>query len=76
MPALLRDAERDGHDIGLADVTYFIGHETVVSRGRGLGLPRWVAVAFAFMQRNAAHATDYFHVPRNAVVEIGREVEI
>lgn len=76
VPALLREAKLDGCDIDLNDVTYFIGHETVVSRGPGMGLPRWIEAIFAFMQRNAAHATDYFHVPHNSVVEIGREIAI
>jgi KUP system potassium uptake protein len=76
VPALLREAVLDGCDIELADVTYFIGHETIVARGPGMGLPRPIEAAFAFMQRNAAHATEYFRVPHNAVVEIGREIAI
>jgi KUP system potassium uptake protein len=31
---------------------------------------------FAFLQRNSAHVTDYFQLPADAVVEIGREVAI
>ena len=76
VPALVREAQLEGCDIDLTDVTYFIGHETIVSRGTGMGLPRHVEAVFAFMQRNAAHATDYFRVPHNAVVEIGREIAI
>jgi KUP system potassium uptake protein len=76
VPALLREAVLDGCDLELADVTYFIGHETIVRRGPGMGLPQPVEAAFAFMQRNAAHATDYFRVPHNAVVVIGREIAI
>ncbi len=76
VPALLREAEIDGCDINLKDVTYFIGHETVIARGPAMGLPRWVEAFFAFMQRNASHATDYLRVPHNAVVEIGREIAI
>ena len=76
VPALLREAHLDGCDLDLKDVTYFIGHETIVSRGPAMGLPRLIEAAFAFMQRNAAHSTDYFRVPHNAVVEIGREIAI
>jgi KUP system potassium uptake protein len=39
-------------------------------------LPRWVEALFAFMQRNSAHLTDYFKLPVESVVEIGREVSI
>jgi K+ transporter len=35
-----------------------------------------VEALFAFMQRNSAHLTDYFKLPVEAVVEIGREVSI
>jgi KUP system potassium uptake protein len=76
VPALLREAREKGCDVDLDDVTYFIGHETVIPRAAVKGLPRWIEAPFAFMQRNAAHATDYLQVPHNAVVEIGREVEI
>ena len=31
---------------------------------------------FALMQRNSAHVSDYFKLPRDAVVEIGREIAI
>jgi KUP system potassium uptake protein len=76
VPALLREAVLDGCRLDLEDVTFFVGHETIVARGPGMGLPRPIEAAFAFMQRNAAHATDYFRVPHNAVVEIGREIAI
>ncbi len=76
VPALLREAALDGCVLDLEDVTFFVGHETIVARGPGMGLPRPIEAAFAFMQRNAAHATDYFRVPHNAVVEIGREIAI
>jgi len=76
VPALLREAKIEGCALDLEDVTYFIGHETVVPRGPGMGLPRLIEAAFAFMQRNATHATDYFRIPHNAVVEIGREIAI
>jgi K+ transporter len=31
---------------------------------------------FTFLQRNSAHATDYFRLPLDNVVEIGREVAV
>jgi KUP system potassium uptake protein len=39
-------------------------------------VPRWLEQSYAFMQRNALHVTDYFRLPAEAVVEIGREVAI
>ena len=48
----------------------------MVAREDGTGLPRWVEAMFAFMQRNSLHVTDYFRLPAETVVEIGREVAI
>jgi KUP system potassium uptake protein len=76
IPALLREAHQLGCAIDLADVTYYVGHETVMSRDDTKALPRWVEAVFAAMQRNSAHLTDYFKLPPNAVVEIGRQVSI
>jgi KUP system potassium uptake protein len=77
VPALLHRA-RDVHGCGvdLSDVTYFVGHETVVAREDKGGLPRWVESSLALLQRNSAHVTDYFRLPAETVVEIGREIAI
>jgi KUP system potassium uptake protein len=76
VPALLREAHKRGCAIDLADVAYYVGHETVVPADDEKALPRWVEALVAFMQRNSAHLTDYFKLPIDAVVEIGREISI
>jgi KUP system potassium uptake protein len=76
IPALLQHAHGLGCALDLADLTYYVGHETVVASDDAKTLPRWVEAAFAFMQRNSAHLTDYFRLPVDAVVEIGRQVAI
>ncbi len=76
IPALLGRAHAMGCGVDLSDVTYFVGHETVVAREDGKGLPRWVEAMYAFLQRNSAHVTDYFKLPAETVVEIGREIAI
>ncbi|HEY4044443.1 MAG TPA: KUP/HAK/KT family potassium transporter [Rhodopila sp.] len=76
VPAVLPQAQHRGCGIDLSDVTYFVGHETVVRRDDGKGLPGWVEAMFAFMQRNSAHVTDYFRLPADTAVEVGREVAI
>jgi len=53
-----------------------VGHETVLHRPDGAGLPAWQEAIFAAMERNSAHVSDFFNLPRNNVVEIGRQVEI
>ena len=76
IPALLQQAHERGCAIDLSDVTFYVGHETVVPGEDEKALPRWVEALFAFMQRNSAHLTEYFKLPVEAVVEIGREVSI
>jgi KUP system potassium uptake protein len=76
IPALLQSAYAGGYRINLADVAYYVGHETVVPTDDTRGVPRWVEALFALMQRNSAHVSDYFKLPRDAVVEIRREIAI
>jgi KUP system potassium uptake protein len=76
IPTLLAEAHGLGCAVDLADVTYYVGHETVTPRDDARALPRWVEAMFALMQRNSAHLTDYFRLPLDAVVEIGRQISI
>ena len=76
IPRLLAQLKERGCTIDLADVTYFVGHETVTRRQDGKGLPRWQEAMFAVMERNASHVTDYFKLPVEQVVEIGRQIAI
>ncbi len=76
IPALLKQAYARGCNIDPDDIIYYVGHETVVSRGDKKGQPRWLEALFALMQRNSAHVTDYFRLPPDAVVEIGRQIAI
>jgi KUP system potassium uptake protein len=76
IPALLQQAHTHGCNVSLDDVTYYVGHETVVHREDGKGLPRWLERLFAFMQRNSVHVSDFFRLPPEAVVELGRQVSI
>jgi KUP system potassium uptake protein len=76
IPALLDEAKSRGCGILVDDVTYYVGRETVVSRPDGQGLPVWVESIFAMMERNAAQVTDFFRLPVEKVVEIGRQIAI
>ncbi len=76
IPALLREAKDRGCGLLLDDVTYYVGHETVVPREDGKGLPKWRVNLFSVMDRNAVKATDVFKLPVNDVVQIGREIAI
>jgi KUP system potassium uptake protein len=76
IPKLLAETRAMGCDIDLDDVTYFIGHETIVSREDGKGLPHWQEAAFATMERNASRLSDFLKLPSDQIVEIGRQIAI
>jgi KUP system potassium uptake protein len=76
IPELLNTSKSLGCTIDLEDVTYYVGHETVIRRDDGKGLPAWQEEFFALMERNAIHVSDFFSLPSDQVVEIGRQVSI
>jgi KUP system potassium uptake protein len=74
VPALLHDANALGCGVDLDDVTYYVGRETILPRRNGrLG---WQGQIFALMQRNSPYIGQFLQLPREDVVEIGREVEL
>ena len=76
IPEILSSCRARGAEIDVNDVTYYIGSETIVPAEDGEGVPRWQEALFAAMGRNAARMSDYLRLPRDQVVEIGREIEI
>lgn len=75
IPALLRRAKAGGCGIDLDDVTYYVGHDTVVGRERH-GLGSFQRRLFALMVRNSMQVSDFLRVPSESVVEIGRQIAI
>ena len=76
--ALMRSSDQQGGEgivIDPMDTTWFASRETVVAMGRR-GMPVWRDRLFAFMHRNAAPASGFFHIPGNRMVELGAQVEI
>ncbi len=51
--------------------SYFTSRESV-GEARITGLARWQQALFAWLHRNAGRASDYFNLPANRVVELGR----
>lgn len=76
IPELLLASKLLGCTANLDDVTYYVGHETVVRREDGNGLPAWQESLFAMMERNSVHVSDFFSLPGDQVVEIGRQISI
>jgi KUP system potassium uptake protein len=75
-PHVLEQLKARGCEIDLADLTYYVGHETATARADGMRLPHWQEALYAAMERNAAHVTDFFRLPGDQVVEIGRQIAI
>jgi KUP system potassium uptake protein len=76
LPALLERAHARGYPVDPSNVTYFIGRGTVERREDGEGLPRLVEGIYSFLLRNSSEAIVYFRLPRDMVVEIGRQFAI
>lgn len=57
------------------EITWYLGHETIIAR-EGHGMASWQRNCFAFMMRNSLHITDYYRLPVDQVVVIGRQVAI
>lgn len=77
IPTVIAEADHKySCTLQLNDVTYYVGHETVLHRLDGHGMPLWLETIFAFMLRNSAQTAAFFNLPRDGVVEIGRQIEI
>ncbi len=60
----------------LSQITYYIGHETIVASGLKEGMAPWRKHLFAFMHRNAQRPGAYFNIPAEQIMEIGLEFKI
>lgn len=76
IPKLLAHVQAKGHHINLNDVTYYVGHDTIIPRSDVSLMPRYLEYIFAFMHRNSLPISDYLRLPQDSVVEIGRQIEI
>ena len=76
IPALLERAPALGCALQLDYITYYVGHETIVPAEDGHGLAKWEEALYAAMARNAAHVSDFFRLPTDSVMEIGRQIAI
>jgi KUP system potassium uptake protein len=75
VPEALELARTRGLNIDHADLTFFLGRETIlVTARRGMAL--WRERLFVLMTRNAVRATAFFRLPAERVVELGVQVEM
>lgn len=64
-----------GLPIHAADITYFLGRETVLALHAG-EMGRHEETLFAFLTRNSQNATRYFGIPPDRVVEVGMQIDL
>ena len=78
IPFLMRQLRKALPNIDPEKANYYIGRETIVpaTEAEAKKMPAWQAMTFAFMQRNCGEIGDYLRLPCEAVVEVGRRVEI
>jgi KUP system potassium uptake protein len=75
VPRLLELCQKDGLDYKPEQTTFFLSRETIIPTKRP-GMALWRERLFAMMSRNAQHATTFFRLPVNRVVELGMQVEL
>ena len=63
-------------DIDLADITYYVGRETIIPSEQVAGMWVWRETLFAFLQRNSKGSAAFFGVPARQIIEFGTEIEI
>jgi KUP system potassium uptake protein len=76
MPDLMRQLAARGCGVVPEKLTYFVGSERIVPREDGRGLPRWMEATFSALLRNSMHLPDYLNVPRDQLVDLGRQISI
>ena len=75
VPKALALCASQGLPVAMFETSYFLSRETVVPAS-GHGMRHWRERLFAAMSRNAGNVVEFFHLPDNAVVELGTRVQI
>ncbi|MEY3493260.1 MAG: hypothetical protein RL413_678 [Actinomycetota bacterium] len=75
VPAALAAIEQRGLEFDPNDVTYFLGHESIVA-GKAPGMNPLAEHLFVLLNRGADSASRFFNLPPEKVFEVGSHVEI
>jgi KUP system potassium uptake protein len=75
LPAALARCTLDGEGFDMMRTTFFLSRETV-ALGPRRPLREMGRHLFVWMHRNATDATEFFHIPRNRIVELGARIEM
>jgi KUP system potassium uptake protein len=75
VPWALAQAAAAGLDVDVTDVSYFVGHDSIVPAPGG-GMALWRKRLFATLHRNASSTADFFHLPPDQVFEVGSQIVV
>ena len=75
VPTALASIEQRGLEFDPEDVTYFLGHESIVA-GKAPGMNPLAEHLFVLLNRGADSASRFFNLPPEKVFEVGSHVEI
>ena len=75
VPAVLSSLDHLGLEYDADDVTYFLGHESIIA-GKAPGMNPLQEHLFVFLNRGADSASRFFNLPTDRVFEVGSRVEI
>jgi len=75
VPAVLSTLSHFGLEYDADDVTYFLGHESIIA-GKAPGMNPLQEHLFVWLNRGADSAGRFFNLPTDRVFEVGSRVEI
>ncbi len=75
VPALLRQAGREGLAIDPDRASYYVNHISLIP-GHATGMAGWRKRLFALLYTNSTPAARYFEIPPDRVLEVGAFVEM
>ncbi len=75
VPRILDAAKKQGLELAQGMPTYMLSRNTVIP-SREPAMARWRERLFIFLNGNSLRPTQFFRIPPNQVVEIGRQVSL
>ncbi|HEU0311584.1 MAG TPA: potassium transporter Kup [Sphingomicrobium sp.] len=75
VPRDLALAEMAGGPLNMMSTSFFLGRQKLIASKRP-GMALWREQLFAWMNKNAESAMEFFKLPTNRVVELGSQLEI
>lgn len=75
IPDIMSLAGRLGVKTKIAETTFFLGRETLITTGKS-PMSQWRKILFSMMSRNAMNPTSFFGIPPERVIEIGAQVRL